>query len=117
MERLAGWRAMGLGHAVGIVTGASWGFSWSLARLIAPRLAPCSALLLVARSVAVLEQLEGELCVHGLPANLASDDGPQRLVKVTWELRRDGPMERLLLVNNAGERTVPRHTLDTPGCK
>nr|XP_028600391.1 sepiapterin reductase [Podarcis muralis] len=108
MDGEAGGRAAGLGRAVGIVTGASRGFGRSLARLLAPRLAPGSALLLVARSAAALEQLEGELraaCpalrVRGLPADLATDDGMQRVVRAARELPGDGPLERLLLVNNA----------------
>uniref|UniRef100_A0A670K3Q8 Uncharacterized protein n=1 Tax=Podarcis muralis TaxID=64176 RepID=A0A670K3Q8_PODMU len=107
MDGEAGWRAVGLG----IVTGVSQGFSQSLVRL-----APGSALLLVACSVAALEQLEGELhtaCpmlhVRGLPADLASDDRQQRVVHAIWELRGYGPMELLLLVNNTGERALPRH--------
>ncbi|CAI5762063.1 Hypothetical predicted protein, partial [Podarcis lilfordi] len=64
-DREAGGRAAGLGRAMG------------LARLLAPHLVPGSALLLVACSVAMLKQLEGELhatcpslCVCGLPTYL-----------------------------------------------
>nr|XP_034990964.1 sepiapterin reductase-like [Zootoca vivipara] len=108
MDGEAGEQVAGLGRAMGIVTGTSRGFSWSLACLLALRLMPGSVLLLLARSAAVLEQLEGELrtacpalCVRGLPANLASNDGLQHMVHAAWELHRDGPMERLLLINNA----------------
>ncbi|CAI5771369.1 Hypothetical predicted protein [Podarcis lilfordi] len=93
---------------MGIMTGTPWGFSQSLAHLLAPRLAPCSALLLVVHLAAMLEQLEGELCaacpalcMRSLPADLASDDGPQRVVHTSWELHGDRPMKLLLLVKNA----------------
>nr|XP_034995904.1 60S ribosomal protein L27-like [Zootoca vivipara] len=80
---------------MGIVTGTLRGFSQSLPHLLVPHL----ALLLLVCLAAVLEQLEGELHA-ALPAALASDNGAHRVVHTTWELCRDGPMERLLLGNN-----------------
>ncbi|XP_061439679.1 sepiapterin reductase [Rhineura floridana] len=99
----------GLGRAVCIVTGASRGLGRSLARLLAPRLAPGSALLLVARSAGALGELEGKLraaCpalrVQGLPADLASDEGLQRVLQAGRALRGGaGRLQRLLLINNA----------------
>ncbi|XP_053114055.1 sepiapterin reductase [Hemicordylus capensis] len=94
-----------LGRALCVVTGASRGFGCSLARLAAPRLAPGSALLLVARSAAALAELEGELgaaCpglrVQSVPADLATEEGLQRVLRAA---RGAGRLERLLLVNNA----------------
>ncbi|CAI5793558.1 Hypothetical predicted protein [Podarcis lilfordi] len=85
-----------------------------LAHLLAPRLAPSLALLLVARLAAMLEQLEGKLhatCpalrMRGLPIDLASDDGPQYVVRTARKLHRDRPMEQLLLINNAGVQAAP----------
>lgn len=101
----------GLGRAACIVTGASRGFGRSAARLLAARLAPGSALLLVARSAGALAQLEEQLRaahpalrVLALPADLADDGGPERVARAAAALRPDGPLQRLLLLNNAGER-------------
>ncbi|XP_062992126.1 sepiapterin reductase [Elgaria multicarinata webbii] len=102
--------AAGLGRALCILTGASRGFGRSLAGALAPRLAPGSALLLVARSAAALGELEGELrasCpalrVTAVPADLASDEGLQRVVQAGRALGgAGGRLERLLLINNAG---------------
>ncbi|XP_063166169.1 sepiapterin reductase [Candoia aspera] len=103
MEPAGAW-----GRTACILTGASRGLGRSLAHLLAPRLPPGSALLLVARSAAALSELEGELraaCpalrVQGLPADLASGEGLRRVVEAGRGLREAGPPERLLLINNA----------------
>uniref|UniRef100_A0ABM5GKY8 Sepiapterin reductase n=1 Tax=Pogona vitticeps TaxID=103695 RepID=A0ABM5GKY8_9SAUR len=108
----AGECGAALGRAAVIVTGASRGLGRSLAVLLAARLAPGSALLLVARSAGPLGELEGQLRaahpglrVRALPADLASEEGLQRVSRAAAALaprdpRRPGP-ERLLLVNNA----------------
>ncbi|KAJ7330126.1 hypothetical protein JRQ81_016300 [Phrynocephalus forsythii] len=76
------------------------------------RLAPGSLLLLAARSVGVLGELEGELRaaylelhVQALPADLGADEGLQH---VAWDTadalcrHHDGTrLQRLLLLNNA----------------
>lgn len=98
------------GRTACVVTGASRGLGRSLARLLAARLPPGSALLLVARSAGPLGQLEGELraarpglLVRGLPADLGSEEGLRRAAEAGRELREAGPLQRLLLLNNAGE--------------
>ncbi|KAM3831536.1 sepiapterin reductase [Vipera latastei] len=97
------------GRTACVVTGASRGLGRSLARLLAARLPPGSALLLVARSAGPLGQLEGELraarpglLVRGLPADLGSEEGLRRAAEAGRELRQAGPLQRLLLLNNAG---------------
>lgn len=109
----------GLGSALCIVTGASRGFGRSVARLLAPRLAPGSALLLVARSAGALGELQAQLRAawpalraHALAADLASEEGLQRVVQAGRGLAaaaaaeeeggRRRRLQRLLLVNNAG---------------
>lgn len=100
--------APGLGLALCVVTGASRGFGRSLARRLAPRLAPGSSLLLAARSAAALGELERELSaacpglrVRSVPADLASEEGLQRLLQACRAAPPAGRLQRLLLVNNA----------------
>ncbi|KAJ7335160.1 hypothetical protein JRQ81_013101 [Phrynocephalus forsythii] len=84
-----------------------------MAQLVAACLAPGSLLLLAARSVGVLGELEDELCaaypelrVQALPADLGTDEGLQHVARDAADaLRRhhDGArLQRLLLLNNAG---------------
>ncbi|XP_058049855.1 sepiapterin reductase [Ahaetulla prasina] len=98
----------GWGRTACIVTGASRGFGRSLARLLAARLPPGSALLLVARSAGPLGRLEGELraawpglLVRALPADLGSEQGLRRVAEAGRALRGAGDPQRLLLINNA----------------
>ncbi|XP_061468803.1 sepiapterin reductase-like [Rhineura floridana] len=101
----------GLGQAVCIMTGASWGLGRRLACLLAPQLVPGSALLLVVLSASALGELEDDLhaaCpalrVQGLPADLASDKGLQRVLQARQALHSGaGWLQWLLLINNAGE--------------
>ncbi|KAJ7341911.1 hypothetical protein JRQ81_007746 [Phrynocephalus forsythii] len=78
----------GLGRAACLVTAASQGFGRSVARLVAARLVPGSLLLLAARSVGALGELEGELHaaypdlrVQALPADLGADEGLQPVAR------------------------------------
>ncbi|XP_066488310.1 sepiapterin reductase [Tiliqua scincoides] len=117
--RLARGRAMGesaagpgpgpgLGRALAVVSGASRGFGRSLAALLAPRLAPGSALVLAARSAAALGELEGELraaCpalrLRLVPADLACEEGLRCLLAACRDAAPAAPLQHLLLVNNA----------------
>ncbi|XP_021252321.1 sepiapterin reductase [Numida meleagris] len=92
-----------------VLTGASRGFGRSLARLLAPRLAPGSLLLLSARSEEQLARLAAELRdsspglrVECVAADLGSEEGLRRAVGTVRELLPNGPPGRLLLINNAG---------------
>lgn len=94
-----------------VLTGASRGFGRSLARLLAPRLGPGSLLLLLARSEEALAQLAAELrdsCpglrVGCVASDLGSEEGLRRAVGAVRELLPGGPPDRLLLINNAGNR-------------
>ncbi|KAJ7309062.1 hypothetical protein JRQ81_008354, partial [Phrynocephalus forsythii] len=94
-----------LGRVACLVTGASRGFGRSVARLLAARLVPGSLLLLAARSAGALE---GELHVQALPADLGADEGLQRVARDAADALRchhnSARLQRLLLLNNAGER-------------
>ncbi|XP_048364891.1 sepiapterin reductase isoform X1 [Sphaerodactylus townsendi] len=106
-----------LGRGLCVVSGASRGLGRSVARAVAARLAPGSALLLVARSAAALGRLEGELAaawgpalrLRALPADLATDAGLAAALHAARDLwpadaaPPDGgpPRRLLLLINNA----------------
>ncbi|XP_057244983.1 sepiapterin reductase, partial [Malurus melanocephalus] len=104
-----------------VVTGASRGFGRSLARLLAPRLGPGSALLLLARSAEPLAELATELSagattgsdtgsgglrVQYVAADLGCEEGLRTASAAVRELLQDASFGRLLLVNNAGNDTV-----------
>ncbi|NWV63404.1 SPRE reductase, partial [Malurus elegans] len=100
-----------------VVTGASRGFGRSLARLLAPRLGPGSALLLLARFAEPLAELatelragattgsdtgSGGLRVQYVAADLGCEEGLRTASAAVRELLQDASFGRLLLVNNAG---------------
>lgn len=108
----------GLGRAVCVLTGASRGFGRALAPLLAQLLSPGSVLLLSARNDDALRQLEAELDagrpglrVVRVPADLGSDTGLEQLLGALRELPRPERLQRLLLINNAGET---RRAEDSP---
>lgn len=99
-----------LGCAVCVLTGASRGFGRALAPQLAGLLSPGSVLLLSARSDSMLRQLKEELCTQqpGLQvvlaaADLGTESGVQQLLSAVRELPRPERLQRLLLINNAGE--------------
>ncbi|NXN91772.1 SPRE reductase, partial [Rhinopomastus cyanomelas] len=92
-----------------VVTGASRGFGRALSRLLATRLGPGSAMLLLARSEAPLTQLAEELRdggaalrVRAVVADLGCESGVSRAGDALREMLREAVPDRLLLVNNAG---------------
>ena len=100
----------GLGLSVCVLTGASRGFGRALAPLLARLLSPGSVLLLSARSDSALRQLEEELGTQhpGLrvvraAADLCTEAGVQQLLCAVRELPRPEGLQRLLLINNAGD--------------
>nr|XP_048272522.1 sepiapterin reductase isoform X1 [Myodes glareolus] len=100
----------GLGLTVCVLTGASRGFGRALAPLLARLLSPGSVLLLSARSDSALRQLEEELGTQhpGLrvlraAADLCTEAGVQQLLCAVRELPRPEGLQRLLLINNAGD--------------
>lgn len=104
----------GLGRTVCVLTGASRGFGRALAPLLARLLSPGSVLLLSARSDSALRQLEEELGaqqpslrVVRAAADLATEAGVQQLLCAVRELPRPEGLQRLLLINNAGETPGP----------
>lgn len=106
---------VGLGCAVCVLTGASRGFGRALAPQLARLLSPGSVLLLSARSDSVLRQLKEELDAQqpGLrvvlaAADLGTEAGVQQLLSAVRKLPRPEGLQRLLLINNAGE--TPDHT-------
>ncbi|KAM7335115.1 hypothetical protein ACRRTK_005592 [Alexandromys fortis] len=103
----------GLGLTVCVLTGASRGFGRALAPLLARLLSPGSVLLLSARSDSALRQLEEELGTQhpGLrvvraAADLCTEAGVQQLLCAVRELPRPEGLQRLLLINNAGDTAV-----------
>ncbi|KAJ7327259.1 hypothetical protein JRQ81_017018 [Phrynocephalus forsythii] len=115
-EGLSSSSGPGLGRAACLVTGHRGALGErGAARLVAARLAPGSLLLLAACSAGALGELEGELCtaypelcIQALPADLGTDEGLQRVARDAADaLRRhhdSARLQRLLLINNAGER-------------
>lgn len=100
----------GLGCAVCVLTGASRGFGRALAPQLARLLSPGSVLLLSARSDSALRQLKEELGAQQLRlrvelagTNLGTEAGVQQLLSSVRELPRPEGLQRLLLINNAGE--------------
>lgn len=105
----AGDRSMGLGRAVCVVSGASRGFGLAVCRELAARVAPGSALLLVARSGETLRREAEELrerCpglgVHWLAADLSTEEGVRRTVTAAGEMENQQEADTLLIINNAG---------------
>ncbi|KAK7809517.1 hypothetical protein U0070_023995 [Myodes glareolus] len=99
-----------LGRSVCILTGASRGFGRALAPLLARLLSPGSVLLLSARNESALRPLEEELGTQhpGLrvvraAADLCTEAGVQQLLCAVRELPRPEGLQRLLLINNAGD--------------
>ncbi|KAH0515893.1 Sepiapterin reductase [Microtus ochrogaster] len=112
----------GLGLTVCVLTGASRGFGRALAPLLARLLSPGSVLLLSARSDSALRQLEEELGTQhpGLrvvraAADLCTEAGVQRLLCAVRELPRPEGLQRLLLINNAGDTTDQTDQTDQTG--
>ncbi|KAL8206451.1 UNVERIFIED_CONTAM: hypothetical protein K2H54_003527 [Gekko kuhli] len=112
----------GLGRGLAVVSGASRGLGRSVARAVAGRLAPGSALLLLARSEEPLRRLETQLAaacpalaVRALPADLAQPRGLQAARDAARALRPPGPLRRLLLVNNADKQKVARGSRSSLG--
>lgn len=100
----------GLGCAVCVLTGASRGFGRALAPLLARLLSPGSVLLLSARNDSALRQLEEELGAQqpGLrvvraAADLGTEAGLRQLLCAVRELPKPEGLQRLLVINNAGE--------------
>ena len=100
----------GFGRTLCVLTGASRGFGRALATLLARLLSPGSMLLPTARNQEALRQLEAELVaehpglrVVPVPADLGSDAGLQQLLGALRDLPRPEGLQRLLLINNAGE--------------
>ena len=100
----------GLGLSVCVLTGASRGFGRALAPLLARLLSPGSVLLLSARSDSALRALDAELGTQhpGLQvvqatADLCTEAGTQQLLCAVRELPRPEGLQRLLLINNAGD--------------
>lgn len=100
----------GLGRAVCVLTGASRGFGRALARLLARLLAPGSVLVLSARNIEALRQLQAELDagrpglrVLSVPADLGVEADLQQLLGALRELPRPEGLQRVLLINNAGK--------------
>lgn len=100
----------GLGRCFCVLTGASRGFGRVVAALLAPRLSPGSVLLLSARSDEALRRVEAELDAARLglrvvrvPADLGTDAGLRQLLEAVLGLPRPQGLQRLLLINNAGE--------------
>lgn len=111
-------REGGFGRTVCVLTGASRGFGRTLAQLLAGLLSPGSVLLLTARNEEALKQLEAELVaehpglrVVWVPADLGSDAGLQQLLGALRDLPRPEGLQRLLLINNAGETRGLARTL------
>ncbi|XP_067884773.1 sepiapterin reductase-like [Heterodontus francisci] len=102
-----------LGKSLCIITGASRGLGRSLAMVLIPRLRAGSRLVLVARCGASLREVERQVLEAALPgsglgvsrveADLSGEEGLQRVLSsVAGSQERDGPPQRLLLINNAG---------------
>ena len=105
--------AGGLGCAVCVLTGASRGFGRALAPQLARLLSPGSVMLVSARSESMLRQLKEELGAQQpdlkvvlAAADLGTEAGVQRLLSAVRELPRPEGLQRLLLINNAGESPV-----------
>lgn len=92
-----------------VISGASRGFGRAVCRELAARVAPGSALLLVARSGETLRREAEELrerCpglgVHWLAADLSTEDGVRRTVTAAGEMENLQEADTLLIINNAG---------------
>lgn len=104
-----------LGRALCVVTGASRGFGRAVARHVARLVQPRSALVLVARSAEQLRALQAELAaseagraglrVECVVADLGEPEAPGGVVRACQQVFSDD-MDHVLLVNNAGERSV-----------
>lgn len=113
-----------LGRTVSVLTGASRGFGRALAPLLARLLSPGSVLLLSARSDSALRQLEEELGTQhpGLrvvraAADLCTEAGVQQLLCAVRELPRPEGLQRLLLINNAGDTAVQTEQAGAAGSR
>ena len=113
----------GLGLTVCVLTGASRGFGRALAPLLARLLSPGSVLLLSARSESALRPLEEELGTQhpGLQvvraaADLCTEAGVQQLLCAVRELPRPEGLQRLLLINNAGDTADQTDQAGAAGC-
>ncbi|XP_029334075.1 sepiapterin reductase [Mus caroli] len=110
--------AGGLGCAVCVLTGASRGFGRALAPQLARLLSPGSVMLVSARSESMLRQLKEELGAQQpdlrvvlAAADLGTEAGVQRLLSAVRELPRPEGLQRLLLINNAGNLGDVSHWL------
>ncbi|CAI9612762.1 unnamed protein product [Staurois parvus] len=102
-------RSCSLGTVLCVLTGASRGLGRSLAWELCPRVAPGSALLLVARTEQALRVLSQELTlqyadieVRWVAADLGTADGVKKTVQAAQELNGRDAAQRVLIINNAG---------------